>query len=125
MNAKINKLETARILSPIEWNMKAYLDSVPDWQLVAMLNYEYTRCFEPLLEKVAWLRRYKLPVWNIADRRPTKNRLVNGGFMAPKVQDNTPQSPIFNFAYYLACVFPEFPRVPWVKIPPAVRQSRL
>lgn len=73
--------------------------NIPDWQLMAMLHYEYARCSKLMLKAVSVIRN--------PDRlRNTK------GFDLP-------------FANYLARQFPEFPKTPWEKIAKDTRKERL
>jgi hypothetical protein len=92
-------------ISEIEWNMEVTLKGVPPWQLIAMLNYEYARSYEPILEAVDQLRNL--------------NKAVQAA------RKSSPQNTHPPFAEYLVRDFPEFPHTPWVKIDPEERLKRL
>jgi len=124
METNKDKGDKVLMLSQHEWNFKESLESVPEWQLIAMLNYEYARCYEPLLKEVEKLRLGVLPVWNLADRKP-EARYKRKGNILTAIPRGLLKNPLFDFTYYLASVFPEFPLTPWVKIPHAIREKRL
>lgn len=87
-------------LAEAEWNLTAALKTVPEWQWLTMLNYEYARCSEPVIKAVKLLRKAK---------------------RSPKNDEKTlPQ-----FARYLAKQFPEFPKTPWAQIAETERVERL
>jgi len=87
-------------LAEAEWNLTAALKTVPEWQWLTMLNYEYARCSEPVIKAVKLLRKAK--------RSPK-----NDEKMLPQ------------FARYLAKQFPEFPKTPWAQIVETKRVERL
>jgi hypothetical protein len=87
-------------LAEAEWNLTAALKTVPEWQWLTMLNYEYARCCRPVIKAVNLLRKAK------------RN---------PKCDDKT----LPRFARYLAKNFPDFPKTPWVQIAETKRVERL
>ncbi len=76
---------------------------IPDWQLMAMLHYEYARCSKLMLKAVKAIRK----------RHTLKTPRSNAGAFHPP------------FANYLARQFPEFPKTSWEKIESKVRLERL
>jgi len=103
METQKNENKKFSVLSKTEWNVLPALGDGLEWQLVAMLNYEYARCYEPLLKEVEEFRSDKL--LGLEDKKKPS---------IPKT-----------FAHYLASVFPEFPQTPWCGIPTDIRQKRL
>lgn len=83
-----------------EWNLAVALKIAPKWQWMTMLNYEYARCYEPLIRDVEQLRKSK------------RSSMVNSKLLLP-------------FARYLAKHFPEFPQASWAQINEKERAARL
>jgi hypothetical protein len=92
------KDKTRQKLSFEEWNPD-FESKIPDWQLMAMLHYEYARCSKLMLKAVS------------AIRDPGKSSKAKE-FLLP-------------FANDLARQFPEFPKTPWGKITSNTRLERL
>ena len=87
-------------LAETEWNLASTLKTVPDWQWLTMLNYEYARCCKPVIKAVEALREWK----------PDQTG-----------NENAPPS----FARFLVKNYPEFPKLPWAQIAETKRVERL
>jgi hypothetical protein len=83
-----------------ELNFAAVLKKIPEYQWLTMLNYEYARCYKPIIEMMDRLRQ--------AEQNPKSNEV----------------EPL-PFARFLARIFPEFPSMPWAQIPETKRAERL
>lgn len=94
--------QSRRELASEEWNLD-YQGEIPDWQLMAMLHFEYARCSKLMLQAVS------------AIRNPGRS----------KVGHSNAKELILPFANYLARQFPEFPTKSWEKIDPKTRSERL
>jgi hypothetical protein len=95
-----SKGAVATNLTRDEWYLNPTRCGIQDWVLLTMLNYEYARCYQPLLKMVAML--------GISN------------------SSGTPQNdPMRAFACFLAQYYPEFPGTPWAKIALSNRKKRL
>ncbi|MEQ2007574.1 MAG: hypothetical protein ABMA26_12315 [Limisphaerales bacterium] len=91
-----------------EWKWPTPADGVlADWELNVWLNYEFARSYRPMVQWVQDLRVTKMRKTHQVGELPTNRR----------------EPP--RFATFLTKRFPEFPRQPWLKIPPSVRATRL
>jgi hypothetical protein len=85
-------------MAKFEWDLTSTLETIPEWQWLAMLNYEYARCYKPVVDTVKLLKS------------KDSNLLPN-------------QVP--PYARYLVRQFPEFPKTSWSQILPEARIERL
>lgn|GEM_PF-5920596 len=74
--------------------------SIPDWQLLPMLHYEYARCHSPVIEAVKLLRK-------------------------AGTGDASKSSPAPRIAQELAFDYSEFPDKPWIRLDQKQRSKRL
>jgi hypothetical protein len=87
-------------LARIEWDLLTQAKSIPDWQLLPMLHYEYARCYSPVIQAAQLLRE--------AGRRNSFKSTA-----APRIAKD------------LALDYPEFPGMSWVRLYPQRRCERL
>jgi hypothetical protein len=87
-------------LAEAEWKLASTLKTVPEWQWLMMLNYEYARCCEPVIKAVKLLREGKHD--------------PSGNAMSPRP-----------FARFLVKHYPEFPGTQWAQIEEKKRVERL
>ena len=92
-NAKLPERQSG--LAEKEWNLLGGIEKIPDWQYLAMLNYEYARCCQSIVKDVAGYRKSG-----------------DGSKLA------------YPFARFLTR-FPEFPKKPWSEIPKTERIAHL